>query len=106
MERKKKPNTREGEVIWLTKDEKALAIIALDLSNSHIYHINGFITAQEAWEHLESLFGQVSLAKPVLRYQAPPLMYILGYSHLCQCLLLVVLVAKLYSHVCLDWVHI
>ena len=42
----------------------------------------------------------------VLRYQALPLMYIPSDYHLCHCLVLGILMAKLDSHVCLDWVHI
>ena len=54
--KEKKPNTREGEVAWLTKDKKGLAIIALDLSDSYIHHIDGCTTTHEAWEHLENVF--------------------------------------------------
>ena len=49
----KKPSTRDGEVSWIAKDEKALAIIALGLSN---HHIDGCETGNDAWEHLETVF--------------------------------------------------
>ena len=74
--KKKKPNTTEGEEVWLTKDEKALAIIALGLSDSYIHHIDGCSTAQEAWEHLERVFGaQARCSKYTLliKFFTPPL---------------------------------
>ena len=43
--KEKKPSTREGEVNWITKDEKALSIIALGLSNEYIHHIDGMDTS-------------------------------------------------------------
>ena len=55
--KEKKPSTREGELSWLVKDEKALAIIALGLSDCYIHHIDGCENAFDAWEHLQSVFG-------------------------------------------------
>ena len=53
MAKKKKPSTREGDVNWITKDEKALSIIALGLSDEYIHHIYGMDISQEAWEELD-----------------------------------------------------
>ena len=47
----------------------------------------------------------LSFQDEMLRYQALPLMYILGDYHLCHYLVLDKLVAYLDSHICLDWVH-
>ena len=55
--KKKKPSTRDQELPWLVKDEKALAIIALGLSDSYIHHIDGCSTSFEPWSHLENVFG-------------------------------------------------
>ena len=41
----KKPSTREGEVNWISKDEKVLSIIALSLSDEYINHIDGMDTS-------------------------------------------------------------
>ena len=45
--KEKKPSTRDGKVAWLVKDEKALAIIALELSDSYIHHIDGCETSHD-----------------------------------------------------------
>lgn len=55
--KEKKPSTKDQELPWLEKDEKALAIIALGLSDSYIHHINGCKTSFEAWSHFENVFG-------------------------------------------------
>ena len=48
--KEKKPTPRDGEVAWLAKYEKALAIIALCLSDSYIHDIDGCDTAFDDWD--------------------------------------------------------
>lgn len=55
--KEKIPNTREEKAIWMSKDEKALAIIALGLSDTYIHHIDGRESSHEAWNTLDTLFG-------------------------------------------------
>ena len=55
--KEKKPITREAELIWTTKDDKALAIIALALSDNYIHHISNLGSSLEAWDTLDQLFG-------------------------------------------------
>ena len=53
----KKLVTRDGEVVWLARDEKALAIIGLGLSDGYIHHITNIEDAIEAWDTLDRIFG-------------------------------------------------
>lgn len=55
--KEKQPSTREGELAWATRDDKALAIIALALSDNYIHHISDSITSFDAWDKLDKLFG-------------------------------------------------
>ena len=43
--KEKKPSTREGEVNWISKEEKALSIIVLGLSDEYIHYIDGMDTS-------------------------------------------------------------
>ena len=52
-----KPSTRDVEQTWINKDDKALAIIALALSNNYIHHIFNLKSSLEAWNILDQLFG-------------------------------------------------
>lgn len=51
------PEDINGKKVWMNRDEKGLAIIALGLSDTFIHHIVDKCTSKEAWDELEKLFG-------------------------------------------------
>lgn len=70
MKTEVKPSTRDGELQWTKRDEKAFAIIALALSDDYIHHVSDINSAAQAWEDLEKLFGaQAKNAKIALKIQ-------------------------------------
>ena len=50
-------NTRTGDQ-WVSHDEKAQAIIALNLGNDFIHHLEGKTSAKDMWETLDTILVQ------------------------------------------------
>lgn len=62
-----KPENAEEATAWITKDEKALALIVLGVSKTEIGHIRKQTTSKGAWEELEKIHkSQGPVRKAVL----------------------------------------
>lgn len=48
--------TTENSDVWISKDEKALALILLSTSKNQLNHIKKAATSHEAWEKLKNTY--------------------------------------------------
>ena len=53
----KKPRTLADVPCWEVRDDKARAIITLELDDTYIHHVDGCETSKEVWDQLITLFG-------------------------------------------------
>ena len=51
-----------GEAEWKRKEERALALIVLSLSDGQLMHVQNSSTAKEAWEKLSNIHERKGLA--------------------------------------------
>ena len=51
------PRLQEKLPEWFIQHQKATRVIGSTLDKTFAHHIDTHMTAKEAWEHLESLFG-------------------------------------------------
>jgi len=53
-----KPEDVDAAAAWIIKDEKALALIVLDVSKMEIGHIRNQTTSKGAWNELEKIHSK------------------------------------------------
>ncbi|MCO5613220.1 hypothetical protein L7F22_067496 [Adiantum nelumboides] len=62
--KEQKPREAIATATWEERDNKAQAIIKLELDDSYIHHVDGCEIAKETWDQLDTLFGaQVKSSK-------------------------------------------
>lgn len=64
-----KPENAEQATAWITKDEKALALIVLDVSKTEIDHIRKQTTSKGVWEELEKIYKSQGLVRKAVLYR-------------------------------------
>ncbi|MCO5581722.1 hypothetical protein L7F22_035611 [Adiantum nelumboides] len=55
--KERKPQDATAATTWEERDNKAQAIIKLELDDTYIHHVHGCETAKETWDQLDTLFG-------------------------------------------------
>ncbi|MCO5554987.1 hypothetical protein L7F22_008526 [Adiantum nelumboides] len=55
--KERKPRDATAATTWEERDNKAQAIIKLELDDTYIHRVDGCETAKETWDQLDTLFG-------------------------------------------------
>lgn len=61
--------TSENSATWISKDEKALALILLSTSKTQLNHIKKATTSHEAWEKLKNIYESKGPVKKSVLYK-------------------------------------